>query len=193
MLSGRGLPGPVVTLCVHGQGSSPCPAAARMGLWLLLAIPSFWGSSSQGAVQPSPASGGPALRALCSRPQLLGIQLSGRCAAVPSFWGSSSQGAVPPSPPSGRPALGCSRPQLLGVQLSGLCAARRGRWWCRTVLAWGSRVTSGVRLLLLHCWWSVGHGGVLAQGLCPFPCLRHWIVCFSWKFSDNVALKQCQQ
>ena len=66
MLSGRGLPGPVVTLCVHGQGSSPCPAAARMGLWLLLAIPSFWGSSSQGAVQPSPASGGPALRALCS-------------------------------------------------------------------------------------------------------------------------------
>ena len=96
MLSGRGLPGPVVTLCVHGQGSSPCPAAARMGLWLLLAIPSFWGSSSQGAVQPSPASGGPALRALCSRPQLLGIQLSGRCAAVPSFWGSSSQGSVQP-------------------------------------------------------------------------------------------------
>ena len=58
MLSGRGLPGPVVTLCVHGQGSSPCPAAARMGLWLLLAIPSFWGSSSQGSVQPGGGGGG---------------------------------------------------------------------------------------------------------------------------------------
>ena len=120
MLSGRGLPGPVVTLCVHGQGSSPCPAAARMGLWLLLAIPSFWGSSSQGAVQPSPASGGPALRALCSRPQLLGIQLSGRCAAVPSFWGSSSQGAVQPSPPSGRPALrGAAVPSFWGSSSQG--------------------------------------------------------------------------
>ena len=65
-----------------------------------------WGSGSS---SPSPASGGPALRALCSRPQLLGVQLSGRCAAVPTFWASSSQG--------------CSRPQLLGgPALRALCS-----------------------------------------------------------------------
>ena len=52
---GVAFPGPVVTLCVGGQGSSPCPAAARTGLWLLLAVPSFWGSSSRGAVQPGTA------------------------------------------------------------------------------------------------------------------------------------------
>ena len=43
--------GPLVTLCVCGQGSSPCPAAARTGLWLL-AVLSPWG---------------PALRVPCSR------------------------------------------------------------------------------------------------------------------------------
>lgn len=93
--------------------------------------------------------------ALASRcPQLLlsGVQLSGcRRAAVPSSWGS---------------------------QLSGCRAARRGRQWSGTVwvLACGSLVTSGLPLLLLCCWASVSLGDKLVRGLCPFPCLHHWVV-----------------
>ena len=148
MLSGRGLPGPVVTLCVHGQGSSPCPAAARMGLWLLLAIPSFWGSSSQGAVQPSPASGGPALRALCSRPHLLGVQLSG----------------VQPSPASGGPALRalCSPAGEVVVQDSSGLGLPGYQW---------RPAASPALLVVRRPWRRVGSGPLPLSMFAPLDCL----------------------
>ena len=74
--------GPRLALCVCGQGSSPCPAAARTGLWLL-AVSSFCslGSSSQGAMQRSPVPGVPSSQGAVQPSPASGVQLSGCRAA----------------------------------------------------------------------------------------------------------------
>lgn len=173
-----------------GQGSAPAPQ--QLG----------WGSGSS---SPSSASGGPALR-LCSRPQLLAPSSQGASSYIPSFWASSSQGAVQPSPASGVQLSGrcSSRPQLLGVQLSGCCAAVPSFWGfiLRRCAARGGGgggdssglglpVTSGVRLLLLRCWWPVSRAACWLRTpalstFVPLDCLllSCMFVCFSWKFSD---------
>ena len=104
-----------------------------------------WGSGSS---SPSPASGGPALRALCSRPHLLGVQLSG----------------VQPSPASGGPALRalCSPAGEVVVQDSSGLGLPGYQW---------RPAASPALLVVRRPWRRVGSGPLPLSMFAPLDCL----------------------